>query len=387
MHAADVVPRPKFLESTMTTPSIAKLASSRGAPVSDTVPAPSHAPLLHSVHRTLIAALRHDYFSNGRGHLQSKPMAPAGAPKKPKVARAPEDASNDAVATIGEPAPLQAAEASLFDSAADAPPPATAADAGADIVTRYLADVATRRRLNSSEEYHLARQASEGHLEARQQLVEHHLGLVVMMAKRYLGSGMPLLDLIEEGNLGLIAASTKFDPELGHRFSTYAKWWIRQSIEMALMTQLRLVRLPIHLSRSIKQAARKQKQEQPQQANGSGAPAGVSADMVALLDNDDRDAGALIDELPAENEDGPEALLSVDQQRLQLQRVMAELNAKEQRVIQARFGLQQDEPRTLDDIARELGLSCERIRQIEKEALQKLRGLFSDQGIDLEAVL
>jgi RNA polymerase nonessential primary-like sigma factor len=372
----------------MTTPSIPKPASSRGAPASDTVQAPSHAPLLHSVHRTLIAALRHDYFSNGRGHMQSKAMAPAGAPKQPKATRAPEDVStHDAVATPDESPPLQAADASPFDAPADAPPAATPADAGADIATRYLAEVATRRRLNSSEEYHLARQASEGHLEARQLLVEHHLGLVVMMAKRYLGSGMPLLDLIEEGNLGLIAASSKFDPELGHRFSTYAKWWIRQSIEMALMTQLRLVRLPIHLSRSIKQAARKQRQEQPAAADGGAAPAGVSADMVALLDNDDRDAGALIDELPAENDDGPEALLSVDQQRLQLQRVMAELNAKEQRVIQARFGLQQGEPRTLDDIAGELGLSCERIRQIEKEALQKLRGLFSDQGIDVEAVL
>jgi RNA polymerase nonessential primary-like sigma factor len=374
----------------MTTPSIPKLASSRGAPASDTVQAQSRAPLLHSVHRTLIAALRHDYFSNGRGHLQSKPISPAKAPKAtkaPKAPRALEAAASDAGASLDEPASLHAADGSPFDAAADAPPLAGDESAGADIVTRYLADVAKRQRLNSSEEYHLARQASEGHLEARQQLVEHHLGLVVMMAKRYLSSGMPLLDLIEEGNLGLIAASTKFDPELGHRFSTYAKWWIRQSIEMALMTQLRLVRLPIHLSRSIKQAARKQRLEQPAAAGAEGAPAGVSADMVALLDNDDRDAGTLIDELPAENDDSPDALLSLDQRRLQLQRVMAELNAKEQRVIQARFGLQQGEPRTLDDIARELGLSCERIRQIEKEALQKLRGLFSDQGIDLEAVL
>lgn len=371
----------------MTTSSISKLASSCGAPTLATVQAQPHAPLLHSVHRTLIAALRHDYFSNGRGHLQSKPMSPAATPKVPTAPRAFERAHVDAEALLEEPASPHATDVAPFDATAEAPPPATAGAVGADIAARYLAEVATRRRLNSSEEYHLAREASEGNLQARQQLVEHHLGLVVMMAKRYISSGMPLLDLIEEGNLGLLAASTKFDPELGHRFSTYAKWWIRQSIEMALMTQLRLVRLPIHLSRSIKQAARKQRLEQAASAGAGAAPPGLSADMVALLDNDDRDAGALLDELPAEAHDSPDALLSLDQRRLQLQRVMAELNAKEQRVIQARFGLHQGEPRTLDDIARELELSCERIRQIEKEALQKLRGLFSQQGIDLATML
>jgi RNA polymerase nonessential primary-like sigma factor len=365
----------------------AKPTSSLGAPAPDAAQALPHTPLLHSVHRTLIAALRHDYFSNGRGHLQSKAMSPPKTPKAPKAARPPEEMASDAGTTLDEPALPHAGDTSLFDASVDAPPPAALEAIGSDIAARYLAEVATRRRLNSSEEYHLARQASEGHLQARQQLVEHHLGLVVMMAKRYLASGMPLLDLIEEGNLGLIAASAKFDPELGHRFSTYAKWWIRQSIEMALMTQLRLVRLPIHLSRSIKQAARKQRLEQPPPASAGGAPASVSADMVALLDHDDRDGGALIDELPAEDDHSPEAVLAVDQRRLQLHRVMAELSAKEQRVIQARFGLQQGEPRTLEDIARELGLSCERVRQIEKEALQKLRSLFSDHGIDLATIL
>jgi RNA polymerase nonessential primary-like sigma factor len=378
-----------------------KPASNLGMPAS-TVQAGPQTALLHSVHRALIAGLRHDYFSNGRGHLHSKAMSPPKAPQAPQAPRAtkprptPEGDADTVVAALDEPASLHIADTSAFDTMADAAPFDAAADAspfaapeavGTDIVTRYLAEVATRRRLNSSEEYHLARQASEGHLEARQQLVEHHLGLVVMMAKRYLGSGLPLLDLIEEGNLGLLTASTKFDPELGHRFSTYAKWWIRQSIEMALMTQLRLVRLPIHLSRSLKQAARKQKQAQPAAVDAVSPTAGISADMVALLDTDDRDAGALIDELPAEDDHGPEALLSIDQQRVQLQRAMAELNAKEQRVIQARFGLHQGEPRTLDDIAREMGLSCERIRQIEKEALQKLRALFGNQGIGLEAVL
>jgi RNA polymerase nonessential primary-like sigma factor len=369
----------------MTLPSLPQSTADIGTPASEAARAPRHPTLLHSVHRTLIAALRHDYFSNGRGHLQSKQIAPAGTPKKPKAPQMLHTPADDTSALPEEAVPLEPANPSALDAAAEESPLEVTQGAGANILTRYLAEVATRRRLNSSEEYHLARQASEGHLSAQQQLVEHHLGLAVMMAKRYLSSGMPLLDLIEEGNVGLVTAASKFDPELGYRFSTYAKWWIRQSIEMALMTQLRVVRLPINLSRSIKQAARQQMLAQP--AVDGAAPVSVSPDMVALLDNDDRDSGAMIDELPAEKNASPEALLVADQQRLQLHRMMAVLTAKEQRVIQARFGLHQSEPRTLDDIAAEFGLSCERIRQIEKEALQKLRGLFDEHGLDLEAML
>jgi RNA polymerase nonessential primary-like sigma factor len=394
------------LEQAMPTPPFRDPSFMGPAPATCTaeasVPDAARMSRLQSTHRSLIAALRHDYYSNGRGHSQSKPIATGRKPTPPREAaaatrRATDDAV-DAVDAVDEadahdaPTMLRAdedpallepvAQAIAFEAA---PEPASAA--GADIATRYLAEVATRRRLSSSEEYHLARRASEGDLPSRQHLIEHHLGLVVMIAKRYANRGMPLLDLIEEGNLGLITASTKFDPELGHRFSTYAKWWVRQQIELALMTQLRMVRLPIHLTRSLKQAARKQKEAQRQTGDAAHAGDGLGAEMVALLDGDDREGDQLIDDLPAADDASPEALLASDQQGLQLRHMLAELSRKEQRVIEARYGLGRAEPRTLDDIAQELQLSCERIRQIEKEAVQKLRGLFDDRGIGLDTLL
>ena len=384
------MPTPPFRDPSFMGPAPATCTAEAG------VPDAARISRLQSTHRSLIAALRHDYYSNGRGHPQSKPIATGRKPTPAReAAAATPPATDDAVdahEAQGVPTMLRADEdPALLEPVAQpiafeaAPEPASAA--GADIATRYLAEVATRRRLSSSEEYHLTRRASEGDLPSRQHLIEHHLGLVVMIARRYANRGMPLLDLIEEGNLGLIAASTKFDPELGHRFSTYAKWWVRQQIELALMTQLRLVRLPIHLTRSLKQAARKQKEAQRQAGDAAHAGDGLGAEMVALLDGDDREGDQLIDDLPAADDTSPEALLASDQQGLQLRHMLAELSRKEQRVIEARYGLGRAEPRTLDDIAQELHLSCERIRQIEKEAVQKLRGLFDDRGIGLDTLL
>ncbi len=390
----------------------------QSAPTANPHAAPGPAPaaraaLLRIAHVSLSASLRHDYFSNGKGHQQSKALISVKQVKPAKAARlrpAPADTPSDAPnAAPGEPLD----EADLLHTRLDDAAPAQesapaqspafiderASAVGPDIAARYLADVATCRRLNSSEEYHLANLASEGDLGSRQRLIEHHLGLVVMMARRYVNRGLPLLDLIEEGNLGLITASAKFDPELGYRFSTYAKWWIRQAIELALMTQSRLVRLPIHLSRSAKQAARLHKQAQRAVANGaegaegaegsavvSDPGAGLSADLVALLDDDDRDGGQGVDELPAAEDSSPEAHLSDRERRAQLMRVLDELSDKERRVVEGRYGLRQLEPRTLDDIARELQLSCERVRQIEKEALYKLRGLFANHGIAVDTL-
>jgi RNA polymerase nonessential primary-like sigma factor len=377
----------------------------RRAPEAEPAPAAHSSPaapaaLLRFAHMSLSAALRHDYFSNGKGHQQSKAVLSAKAAKParkrplPGLAQADHAAeSDDAGADIAE-----AAAASHLDDGALLPPAETgaagidarASDAGPDLAARYFAEIAHRRRLTSSEEYHLASRAGDGDLQARHHLIEHHLGLVVMMARRYVNRGLPLLDLIEEGNLGLITASAKFDPELGFRFSTYAKWWIRQGIELALMTQSRLVRLPIHLSRSVKQAARQQAQKRSSgsaqgEAGAAGDPmAGLGPDLLALLDHDDREGGALIDELPAGEDASPEAHLCSGQRRAQLSRMLGELSDKEQRVIEGRYALRQPEPRTLDDIARELKLSCERVRQIEKEALQKLRRLFDDHGIAVD---
>jgi RNA polymerase nonessential primary-like sigma factor len=394
--------QPSAMECNMSLVSNAARQASPNEPAATPHSSSAPAALLRFAHISLSAALRHDYFSNGKGHQQSKavlsakPAKPPRKPPLPSLVQADEphaDRAADGMAELADGPDTRLDDAALPPHT-DADPASTglrASDAGPDLAARYLAEIAQRRRLTSSEEYHLASRAGDGDLQARHRLIEHHLGLVVMMARRYANRGLPLLDLIEEGNLGLITASSKFDPELGFRFSTYAKWWIRQGIELALMTQSRLVRLPIHLSRSVKQAARQQAQKRSggtDAAAATGDPmAGLGPDLLALLDHDDREGGALIDELPADEDTSPEAHLSQGQRRVQLGRMLNELSDKERRVIEGRYALRQPEARTLDDIARELKLSCERVRQIEKEALYKLRRLFDDHGIAVDTLL
>jgi RNA polymerase nonessential primary-like sigma factor len=359
-------------------------------------PARRSATLLKFAHMSLSAALRFDYFSTGRGHQQSKAVVASKTTTK-RARRAAESAAplpdDDAAledqatqAKLDELAGL-AEPGEIVDSGWDQAIAQTEEGpgaAGADLTARYLAEVAGLDRLTSSEEYRLASLASEGDLAARQRLIEHHLGLVVMMAKRYGNRGLPLLDLIEEGNLGLITASAKFDPEMGYRFSTYAKWWIRQSIEMAVMTQSRLVRLPIHLTRSLKRSAKQQREAAREE--GQSEHVALDADLVALLDDDDRDGGALIDELAAPDEGAPEASLAGDERRARLDEALAQLSDKERIVIEGRFGLRSPDPRTLEDIAGELRLSGERVRQIEKEALAKLHRVFHERGLEMESL-
>jgi RNA polymerase nonessential primary-like sigma factor len=247
-------------------------------------------------------------------------------------------------------------------------------------------EVSQRHRLTSSEEYRLARRAADGDEHACRQLVEHHLGLVVVMARRYVGRGLPLLDLIEEGNLGLLTAAKKFDPELGYRLSTYAKWWIREGIEMALMTQSRVVRVPVHLSRSAKQAAKRLDAAAPEPGQAS-ARTSLPADLIALLDDDDRDGSLLLAELEAADDSRPEAVLSNQQCHVHVQAALSALSKKERTVIEGRFGLRRDDSRTLEAIGQELGLTYERVRQIEKSALTKLRDVFAERGITWDALL
>ena len=236
-----------------------------------------------------------------------------------------------------------------------------------DIVRHYLADISRIARLSSSKEYRLSRAALTGDVGARRQLMEHHLGLVVLLARRYRGRGLPLLDLIEEGNLGLMTAIEKFDPEKGCRFSTYAKWWIRQSMEMALMTQTGVVRMPVHVMRAMKRH-------------------GVSSGWRFLLfdmrnlppqPESDSEPEALMTRLAAPEEERPDWPLWVAGERRELEAAMARLKPTERLVLQARFGLAGSEPRTLQSIASQLALSGERVRQIQTEAIAKLRRLLS----------
>jgi RNA polymerase nonessential primary-like sigma factor len=355
--------------------------------------------LLRLAHESLSASLRYDYFSNGKGHKQSKAVLAPGGTRRPMLQRRAAAATEEGdVATLDSEQALADSD-NAHEVAEDEPAPNTEtawsqalAETDAhpaelnDITDRYLAEVSERHRLTSSEEYRLARRAVDGDDDACRQLVEHHLGLVVMMARRYVGRGLPLLDLIEEGNLGLLTAARKFDPELGYRLSTYAKWWIREGIEMALMTQSRVVRVPVHLSRSAKQQAKRLSaaSDEPGQAAPANA---LPADLIALLDDDDRDGSLLLQELEAADESRPESALSNHQRQAQVRAALDELSEKERTVIEGRFGLRRDESRTLEAIGKELGLTYERVRQIEKAALVKLRDVFALRGITWDALL
>ena len=355
--------------------------------------------LLRLAHESLSASLRYDYFSNGKGHKQSKAVLAPGAARRPILIQRPIAAAQDDedVATLDDAqAPAEPEHETAEEAAApsaDAAWSQALADSEADpeitdITDRYLAEVSERHRLTSSEEYRLARRAVDGDDDACRQLVEHHLGLVVMMARRYVGRGLPLLDLIEEGNLGLLTAARKFDPELGYRLSTYAKWWIREGIEMALMTQSRVVRVPVHLSRSAKQQA-KRLSTASSESGEAGRAHSLPADLIALLDDDDRDGGGslLLQELEAADDSHPDAALSTHQRQTQVLAALDELTHKERVVIEGRFGLRRDESRTLEAIGKELGLTYERVRQIEKAALIKLRDVFALRGITWDALL
>jgi RNA polymerase nonessential primary-like sigma factor len=291
---------------------------------------------LDLAHRYISGALRFDYLSNGLGHHRS------AAPTRP-AARV---AGRVAGATTGR-----------------------------DIVRQYLAEVAKRRRLSSSEEYCLVSAALRGNTSARQQLIEHHLGLVTMLARRYRNRGLPLLDLIAEGNIGLILALRKFDPERGFRFSTYAKWWIRQSIELALMTQTRIVRVPVHVTRKLQRA--------PQSIHTHRRRFllyDVRNQTSLPLEDAGSEPGTLIAQVPAPEQEQPEWPAHLATRRRELEKAMQLLKDSERKVLQGRFGLEDDATRTLLSIARELQVSSERVRQIQAEALAKLRQILQRES-------
>lgn len=319
-------------------------------------------------------ALQFDYLSSRRGSRPSRPMR---ALKSAVVAR------------------------SRFDAHAQ------------DLVHRYLGEIATRKRLSSGEEYCLASRARKGDGEARRLLIEHHLWLVVLLARPYRDRGLPLMDLIEEGNMGLLRAMGKFDPERGYRFSTYAKWWIRQSIELGLMTQAGTVRVPVHIRRALK---RQSKASVLARSAGSdtasvtppayeaerggkalhGAAKFLLHDMRDLRDMRDlHDTSngeippSLLDSVAAPEHEQPDWQLHADTRRKHLEAAIKRLKDTEQLVLNARFGLADDTDRTLQCIARELNLSLERVRQIQCEALGKLRNILrqANPGLGQEGLL
>jgi RNA polymerase nonessential primary-like sigma factor len=282
-----------------------------------------------------------------------------------------------------------------------------AAELSADLVQRYLQQISSKPLLTSSEELATATKAKAGDFLARQAMIEHNLRLVVSIAKTYMNRGLPFPDLIEEGNLGLMHALDKFEPERGFRFSTYATWWIRQSVEKALMSQVRTVRLPVHVIREINQVLRARRFLEQALASEARSPqiediaslTGKSiedvVDALAMAEHStsldaptNLDAGSsLLDFISDERTAGPDQGVERSQLDEMVYSWLKGLKDDQRVVVVRRFGLDNQEPATLEEVAKEINLSKERVRQIQQEALIKLKKYLQSHGLDKDAIL
>jgi RNA polymerase nonessential primary-like sigma factor len=281
-----------------------------------------------------------------------------------------------------------------------------AAELSTDTTQHYLNQIGTRPLLTAPQEVHFATLAKQGDFQARQTMIEHNLRLVVSIAKHYINRGVVLLDMIEEGNIGLMRAIDKFEPERGFRFSTYATWWIRQSIERAIMNQARTVRLPVHMVRELNQILRAKYHLEAQHHNGKDASAEDIAHLVARpveevqdilalsehatsldapLDNDPQ--SSLMDLLPGDSDDSPDARAEHHEMTLLVRDWLTKLPDKQRVVIMRRFGLDNDDPATLETLADEMGVTRERVRQIQQEALVKLKRAMAARGVVRDSLL
>jgi RNA polymerase nonessential primary-like sigma factor len=267
-----------------------------------------------------------------------------------------------------------------------------------DITQRYFEDISRLRVLKAAEERDYVRRMNEGDEKAREVLITHNLRLVVYVAKRYLGRGLPLLDLVEEGNLGLMHALEKFDLERGFRLSTYALWWIRQSIERALMNQSRTVRLPVHVVKELNGCLRaRNKLESEGHSDPTpeaiASQAGKSVETVrqmlllnrppVLLDaplDIDPDL-TLGDAIADEHCIPPEDRLYQSELEQYVAEWLGKLSDKHRWVIERRFGLNNQDLATLDELAKDLHVSRERVRQIQVEAQHELAVGLGKRGV------
>ena len=273
-----------------------------------------------------------------------------------------------------------------------------------DAVNLYLRDIEKNPLLSASEEIHYGRLVKKGDESARKKMITCNLRLVVKISRRYLGRGLGLLDLIEEGNLGLIHAVEKFDPEKGFRFSTYATWWIRQNIERGLMNHSRTIRLPIHINKALNGCLKKR--AQLGQKLGTEPSLHQLADEMGKTENEvqhllrhtehttsldftigDGNDTSIMDFVSADSVKRPdEEVMSVDVSN-SIEAWLGQLDAKQQEVIVRRFGLHGHDISTLERVGEELEITRERVRQIQLDALKRLRRILEMEGGSRELYL
>jgi RNA polymerase nonessential primary-like sigma factor len=273
-----------------------------------------------------------------------------------------------------------------------------------DVTRLYLNEIGFSPLLTAEEEVHFSRMVQRGEEAGRQRMIESNLRLVVKISRAYLNRGLALLDLIEEGNLGLIRAVEKFDPERGFRFSTYATWWIRQSIERAIMNQTRAIRLPIHVVKELNGVLRVAKKlslsldhdATPDEiSKAMGKPADDirrllklnekigSLDVTISGDNDK----FIVDTVADTKVNDPSDILQNNDIKSGLDRWLDELTVRQREVLARRFGLRGYDADTLENVGLEVGLTRERVRQIQVEGLARLREIMEGQGLDSDMVL
>ena len=260
-----------------------------------------------------------------------------------------------------------------------------------DITQLYLNEIGANPLLSPEQELDISRRMRGGDFAARQRMIESNLRLVVSIAKHYLNRGIPLDDLIEEGNLGLIHALEKFDPERGFRFSTYATWWIRQSIERAIMNQSRTIRLPVHVIKDLNvvlKALRHATEQNPGASDGIeiaaralGKPAEEIRRVLALSERTasldapleiDPDL-SVADALAGDRDEQPDALMEAREMEARVAEWVGQLNDRQREVLERRYGLNGREVATLEELAADMDLTRERVRQIQMESLNALR--------------
>lgn len=274
-----------------------------------------------------------------------------------------------------------------------------------DATQLYLNELGAVALLTAEEEIHYGRLVQKGDQPARQHMIESNLRLVVKISRRYMNRGLPMLDLIEEGNLGLIRAVEKFDPEKGFRFSTYATWWIRQTIERAIMNQTRTIRLPINIIKEMNiylKKARELSQELDREVSAedvaevTGKPVKTiekmfrmhkehvsSLDVSVSKDTEQQ----LLDTVVDQDAQEPTDILQSEEIRDNLDQWLEMLSDKQREVISRRFGVRGHHPSTLEQVANEIGVTRERVRQVQMSALKSLRSILENEGMSSSLLL